>query len=68
MTPDTDTYYLQHGWSENIVYEFAVYRDEDLVIINGSERMNKLSARMRWDYLMKEGWKQTHGRHKIAKN
>jgi hypothetical protein len=63
---DTDTYYLQrrmsstqHGGSENVVYEFVVYRNNDLVIINGSERMNKLSARMRWNYLMKEGWKQT---------
>ena len=57
---NTDTYYLQHGGSENVVSEFVVLRNSDLVIINGSERMNKVCARMRWTYLMKEGWKQTY--------
>ena len=55
---DTDTYYLQHGGSETIS-EFVVFRSEDKVVINGSEIVNKRSARMRWNYLMKEGWKQT---------
>ena len=55
----TNTYYLQHGGSETIS-EFVVCRNSDLVIINGSERMNKVCARMRWTYLMKEGWKQTY--------
>ena len=31
-----------------------------LVILNGSERMNKVCARMRWNYLLKEEWKQTY--------
>ena len=64
---DTDTYYVQrrmpstrHGGSESVVHEFVVARNCDLVIINGSERMNKVCARMRWNYLMKEGWKQTY--------
>ncbi len=63
----TDTYYVQqrlpstrHGGSENIVYEFVVYRNSDLVIINGSERMNKVCARMRWNHLIGVGWKQMH--------
>ena len=59
-TVNTDTYYLQHSWSENIVYEFVVFRNSDLVILNGSERMNKVCARMRWNYLLKEEWKQTY--------
>ena len=59
-TMNTDTYYLQHSWSENIVYEFVVFRNSDLVILNGSERMNKVCARMRWNYLLKEEWKQTY--------
>ena len=64
---NTDTYYVQqrmpstrHGGSENVVHEFVVFRDKDRVVINGSEIMNKVCARMRWTYLMKEGWKQTY--------
>ena len=57
LSTDTDTYYLQHG-NENVVSKFVVFRDEDKVMINGSEIMNKLSARMRWNYLIKEGWKK----------
>ena len=64
---NTDTYYVQqrlpstrHGGSENIVYEFVVYRNSDLVIINGSERLNKVCARMRWNHLIGVGWKQTN--------
>ena len=64
---NTDTYYVQqrlpstrHGGSENIVYEFVVHRNSDLVIINGSERMNKVCARMRWNHLIGVGWKQVH--------
>ena len=59
LPTDTDTCYLQHGGSET-VSEFVVLRNSDLVIINGPERMNKVCARMRWTYLMKEGWKQTY--------
>jgi len=62
---NTDTYYLehrkpstQHGGSETVVSTFVVFRDKDEVMINDSEIVNKLSARMRWTYLMKEGWKQ----------
>jgi hypothetical protein len=57
---NTNTYYLQYGGMKNVVSEFVVFRDEDKVVINGSEIMNKVSARMRWDYLIKEGWKQTY--------
>jgi len=57
-TYNTDTYYLQHGGSET-VSEFVVFRDEDKVMINGSEIVNKLSARMRWNHLKKEGWNRT---------
>ena len=57
---NTNTYYLQSGGSENVVYEFVVFRAEDKVVINGSERMNKVCARMRWNYLIKEGWDQTN--------
>ena len=67
LTMNTDTYYVQqrmpstrHGGSENIVHEFVVYRNSDLVIINGSERMNKVCARMRWNHLIGVGWKQMH--------
>ena len=64
LSTDTDTYYLQHGNEDKeisaseIVSEFVVFRNEDKVMINGSEIMNKLSARMRWNYLIKEGWKK----------
>jgi hypothetical protein len=64
---NTDTYYVQqrlpstrHGGSENIVHEFVVHRNSDLVIINGSERLNKVCARMRWNHLIGVGWKQTN--------
>jgi len=58
LSTDTDTYYLQHG-NENVVSKFVVFRDEDKVVINDSGTwMNKLSARMRWNYLIKEGWKK----------
>ena len=55
-----NTYYLQHGGSENAVSEFVVHHNSDLVIINGSERMNKVCARMRWNHLIGVGWKQMH--------
>jgi hypothetical protein len=58
LPTDTDTYYLQHGGSETIS-EFVVFRDKDLVIVNGSERMNKVCGRMRWNFLIGDGWKKT---------
>ena len=64
---NTDTYYVKgrvpstrHGGSKSFIYEFVVFRDEDKVVINGAEILNKVCARMRWKYLITEGWKQTH--------
>ncbi len=60
MKPDRDVYYLGHDVVEDSVYDFVVFRDQDLVILKGSEKLSKVMARIRWNLLVQYGWKPIH--------